>query len=201
MNVLTPEELEEGSSKKVGRRKMASLLNRMMGSLRIGVSSQVFEAAKVSRQSFVPTLSKQLHTSSSNLIKRPDYAKVQLANMMREKIEPKWDKLLYDHLKGKIIKRRPNRNPLGYDKMVTKGVVIKTTVRKPRKPNSGNRKCVLLRLKSGKELTAFVPGEGHNLQEHNVVLIRNGRLRDCPGVKTRCIRGRLDLAHVQKPSK
>merc|ERR1712029_531887 len=127
-----------------------------MGSLRIGVSSQVFEAAKVSRQSFVPTLSKQLHTSSSNLIKRPDYAKVQLANMMREKIEPKWDKLLYDHLKGKIIKRRPN---------------------------SGNRKCVLLRLKSGKELTAFVPGEGHNLQEHNVVLIRNGRLRDCPGVK------------------
>ena len=57
---------------------------------------------------------------------------------------------------------------------------------------------MLVRLSNGRELTSYVPGEGHNLQEHNVVLIRVGRLQDVPGVKTKCIRGKLDLAHVVK---
>ena len=58
--------------------------------------------------------------------------------------------------------------------------------------------CVLVRLSNGRELTSYVPGEGHNLQEHNVVLIRVGRLQDVPGVKTKCVRGKFDLAHVVK---
>jgi len=82
-----------------------------------------------------------------------------------------------------------------------KGVVLKTVIKKPKKPNSANRKCVLVRLSNGKEATAYVPGEGHNLQEHNIVLIRCGRLQDVPGVKLKCIRGKYDLPHVIKATK
>ncbi|CAG5124416.1 unnamed protein product, partial [Candidula unifasciata] len=79
-----------------------------------------------------------------------------------------------------------------------RGVVLKTLIKKPKKPNSANRKCVRLRLSTGKEVTAYVPGEGHNLQEHNVVLVEGGRLQDTPGVKLVCIRGKYDLPHVKK---
>jgi len=102
------------------------------------------------------------------------------------------------HRKGPHKKTRPIRNPLGFGVPFAKGVVIKTVIKKPKKPNSANRKCVLVRLSSGRELTSYVPGEGHNLQEHNVVLIRSGRLKDVPGVKTRCVRGKHDLGHVVK---
>lgn len=82
-----------------------------------------------------------------------------------------------------------------------KGVVLKTLIKKPKKPNSANRKCVLVRLTNGKEMVAYVPGIGHNLQEHNIVLTRVGRLQDCPGVKLKCIRGKHDLGHVIKSKK
>lgn len=71
-------------------------------------------------------------------------------------------------------------------------------MKKPKKPNSANRKCVLVRLTTGKEMVAYIPGEGHNLQEHNIVLVRCGRLQDVPGVKLKCVRGKYDLAHVIK---
>merc|ERR1712050_529455 len=95
------------------------------------------------------------------------------------------------HRKGPHVKVRPNKNPLGFDTPFAKGVVIRSVIKKPKKPNSANRKCVLVRLSNGRELTSYVPGEDHNL-----VLIRVGRLQDVPGVKTKCIRGKLDLAHV-----
>ena len=79
-------------------------------------------------------------------------------------------------------------------------MVLRTLVRKPKKPNSANRKCVVVKLSSGKEIQAYVPGEGHNLQEHSVVLVRQWKQRDT-GVKLRCIRGARDLAHVVKPDK
>ena len=79
-----------------------------------------------------------------------------------------------------------------------KGVVIKTMIKKPKKPNSGNRKCVLVRLSNGKEAAAYIPGEGHNLQEHNIVLLRGGRTKDVPGLKLKVIRGAYDCAHVKK---
>lgn len=101
------------------------------------------------------------------------------------------------HRRGPVIKKRPNKNPLG-NKPMARGVVLKTLIKKPRKPNSANRKCVLVRLSTGKELIAYVPGEGHSLQEHNIVMVRVGRLRDVPGVKVKCIRGVYDLAHVVK---
>ncbi|KAL1140276.1 hypothetical protein AAG570_000208 [Ranatra chinensis] len=98
---------------------------------------------------------------------------------------------------GPHFKKRPNRNPLDGNPFA-KGVVIKTLVKKPKKPNSANRKCVLVRLSNGKEMVAYVPGIGHNLQEHNIVLVRVGRLQDVPGVKIKCVRGKYDLSHVIK---
>ena len=68
--------------------------------------------------------------------------------------------------------------------------------RTPKKPNSALRKVARVRLTSGKEVTAYIPGEGHNLQEHSMVLIRGGRVRDLPGVKYHIIRGKLDTAGV-----
>ncbi|XP_072032659.1 small ribosomal subunit protein uS12m-like [Amphiura filiformis] len=79
-----------------------------------------------------------------------------------------------------------------------KGIVLKVVTRKPKKPNSANRRCVRLRLTDGREVTAFVPGEGHNLQEHNVVLVEGGRTQDLIGVKHTVIRGKYDCAHVVK---
>lgn len=79
-----------------------------------------------------------------------------------------------------------------------KGVVLKTLIKKPKKPNSANRKCVRVRVSSGREVTAYVPGEGHNLQEHSIVLVRGGKVQDLPGVKHKCVRGKYDLGHVKK---
>ncbi|OWA50565.1 putative 28S ribosomal protein S12, mitochondrial [Hypsibius exemplaris] len=79
-----------------------------------------------------------------------------------------------------------------------KGVVLKTLIKKPKKPNSANRRCVRVRLSTGKEYIAHVPGEGHNLQEHSIVLVRNGRTQDLVGVKLKVIRGKYDCAPVKK---
>ena len=79
-----------------------------------------------------------------------------------------------------------------------KGVVLKTVIKKPKKPNSGNRKAVIVRLSNGREAAAYIPGEGHNLQEHNIVLIRGGRTKDVPGLKLKVVRGAYDCAHVKK---
>ena len=72
--------------------------------------------------------------------------------------------------------------------------VVKTD--KPKKPNSALRKMARVRLSNGMEVTAYIPGEGHNLQEHSVVLIRGGRVRDLPGVRYHILRGTLDTAGV-----
>ena len=74
--------------------------------------------------------------------------------------------------------------------------VVKTD--KPKKPNSALRKMARVRLSNGMEVTSYIPGEGHNLQEHSVVLIRGGRVRDLPGVRYHILRGTLDTAGVAK---
>ncbi|CAG7919675.1 unnamed protein product [Penicillium olsonii] len=77
-----------------------------------------------------------------------------------------------------------------------KGVCVKTGVTKPKKPNSGERKVARVRLSSGKVVTAYIPGEGHNIQQHSVVQVRGGRAQDCPGVKYTLVRGAMDLGGV-----
>uniref|UniRef100_A0ABI8A815 Small ribosomal subunit protein uS12m n=1 Tax=Felis catus TaxID=9685 RepID=A0ABI8A815_FELCA len=79
-----------------------------------------------------------------------------------------------------------------------KGVVLRTFIRKPKKPNSANRKCCRVRLSTGREAVCFIPGEGHSLQEHHVVLVKGGRTQDLPGVKLTIVRGKYDCGHVQK---
>ena len=74
-----------------------------------------------------------------------------------------------------------------------KGICVKNVIRRPRKPNSAQRKCAVLRLNNGKLITAYIPGENSNLQEHGVVLFRGGRVQDCPGLKYKIIRGKFDM--------
>ena len=77
-----------------------------------------------------------------------------------------------------------------------RGVCTNVRTDKPKKPNSALRKMARVRLSNGIEVTAYIPGEGHNLQEHSVVLIRGGRVRDLPGVRYHILRGTLDTAGV-----
>lgn len=81
-----------------------------------------------------------------------------------------------------------------------RGVCIKVGTMTPKKPNSALRKFAKVRLTNGIEVNAYIPGEGHNLQEHSVVLIRGGRVKDLPGVKYHIVRGSLDLQAVQDRS-
>lgn len=77
-----------------------------------------------------------------------------------------------------------------------RGVCLQVKTMTPKKPNSALRKIARVRLSNGKEVTAYIPGEGHNLQEHSIVLVRGGRVRDLPGVRYHVIRGHLDTAGV-----
>ena len=79
-----------------------------------------------------------------------------------------------------------------------RGVCLSVTTTSPKKPNSALRKIARVRLVNGMEGTVYIPGEGHNLQEHSVVLIRGGRVRDLPGVRYHIIRGTLDTAGIPK---
>jgi small subunit ribosomal protein S12 len=77
-----------------------------------------------------------------------------------------------------------------------RGVCTRVYTVTPKKPNSALRKVARIRLSSGAEITAYIPGEGHNLQEHSIVLVRGGRVKDLPGVRYKVIRGALDAAGV-----
>jgi small subunit ribosomal protein S12 len=78
-----------------------------------------------------------------------------------------------------------------------RGVCVRVTTMTPKKPNSALRKIARVRLTTGQEVTAYIPGIKHNLQEHSVVMIRGGRVKDLPGVRYHIIRGKLDLAGVE----
>ncbi len=77
-----------------------------------------------------------------------------------------------------------------------RGVCVKVTTMTPKKPNSAIRKIARVRLSNGVEVTAYIPGEGHNLQEHSIVMIRGGRVKDLPGVRYHIVRGRYDAQGV-----
>lgn len=91
-----------------------------------------------------------------------------------------------------VLKNRPVESPSPFKR----GVCIKVFTVTPKKPNSALRKVARVRLTNGMEITAYIPGEGHNLQEHSVVLVRGGRVKDLPGVRYHIVRGKLDAAGV-----
>jgi small subunit ribosomal protein S12 len=86
--------------------------------------------------------------------------------------------------------------PVLSDSPFKRGVCLKVFTTTPKKPNSALRKVARVRLTNGMEVTAYIPGEGHNLQEHSVVMIRGGRVKDLPGVRYHIVRGRFDAAGV-----
>ncbi|EEQ83232.1 30S ribosomal protein S12 [Blastomyces dermatitidis ER-3] len=96
--------------------------------------------------------------------------------------------------KGKRVRKTTSPALVGRPQM--KGVCLKTGITKPKKPNSGERKTARIRLTNGAVVTGYIPGEGHNIQQHSVVLIRGGRAQDCPGVRYHLVRGALDLTGV-----
>ena len=79
-----------------------------------------------------------------------------------------------------------------------RGVCLKLVLRTPKKPNSALRKLAIIRLTNGRRIYGYIPGEGHNLQEHSMVLIRGGRVQDLPGIKYKIIRGIYDLEGIKK---
>jgi len=91
------------------------------------------------------------------------------------------------------LKNRPVFHPSPFKR----GVCLKVTTQTPKKPNSALRKVARVRLTNNMEVTAYIPGIGHNLQEHSVVLVRGGRVKDLPGVRYHIVRGVLDTAGVE----
>ena len=96
-----------------------------------------------------------------------------------------------------------NLKTVSYDKSspFKRGVCIRVTTKTPKKPNSALRKVARVRLTTGQEVWAYIGGEGHNLQEHAVVLVRGGRVKDLPGVRYHIVRGHLDLQGVSNRKK
>lgn len=99
--------------------------------------------------------------------------------------------------KGRRRQRRKSKAPFLGGNPQKRGVCLIVRTMTPKKPHSGLRKIARVRLSNGKEVTAFIPGEGHNLQEHSIVLVRGGRMRDLPGVRYRIIRGVYDAMPVE----
>jgi len=94
------------------------------------------------------------------------------------------------------IQKKKNAPALGGSPQ-KRGVCTRVYTATPKKPNSALRKVARVRLTNGKEVTCYIPGEGHNLQEHSVVLVRGGRVKDLPGVRYHVVRGTLDTAGVE----
>jgi len=92
---------------------------------------------------------------------------------------------------------RLKNKPVNYPSSFKRGICLKVFTMTPKKPNSALRKVARVRLTNGAEITAYIPGEGHNLQEHSIVLVRGGRVKDLPGVKYHIVRGALDAAGVE----
>jgi small subunit ribosomal protein S12 len=99
--------------------------------------------------------------------------------------------------KGRVALRRKQKAPALEESPQKRGVCIRVYTTTPKKPNSALRKVARVRLTNGIEVTTYIPGVGHNLQEHSIVLIRGGRVKDLPGVRYHIIRGTLDTAGVQ----
>lgn len=103
--------------------------------------------------------------------------------------------------KGRQIIKKKGKSPALQSNPQKRGVCTRVTTMTPKKPNSALRKIARVRLSHGIEVTAYIPGIGHSLQEHSVVLIRGGRVKDLPGVRYHIIRGTLDTTGVDKRKK
>ena len=97
---------------------------------------------------------------------------------------------------GRISKKKKSKSPALKGCPQRRGVCLQVRTMTPKKPNSALRKIARVRLTTGIEVTSYIPGEGHNLQEHSIVLVRGGRVKDLPGVRYHIVRGTLDASGV-----
>ncbi len=103
--------------------------------------------------------------------------------------------------KGRKEKVKRSKSPALQNRPQVRGVCLQVRTMTPKKPNSALRKIARVRLTNGVEVTSYIPGEGHNLQEHSIVLVRGGRVKDLPGVRYHIVRGTLDAAGVNQRRK
>ena len=99
--------------------------------------------------------------------------------------------------KSRVAKTKRNKSPALKKCPQKRGVCLQVKTKTPKKPNSALRKVAWVKLSNGQEIIAYIPGEGHNLQEHSIVLVRGGRVKDLPGVRYHIVRGALDCAAVK----
>lgn len=102
---------------------------------------------------------------------------------------------------GRSSKKKKTKSPALKACPQRRGVCLQVRTMTPKKPNSALRKIARVRLTTGIEVTSYIPGEGHNLQEHSIVLVRGGRVKDLPGVRYHIVRGTLDAAGVNQRKK
>lgn len=102
---------------------------------------------------------------------------------------------------GRISKKKKTKSPALQGSPQRRGVCLQVRTMTPKKPNSALRKIARVRLTTAIEVTAYIPGEGHNLQEHSIVLVRGGRVKDLPGVRYHIVRGTLDATGVNQRRK
>ncbi|XP_053200593.1 40S ribosomal protein S12, mitochondrial-like [Panonychus citri] len=157
---------------------------------------------------FVSPLVNQLPSFSlTSLISRSSIRGITI-DECREKYGDLWTRWENKRYFLHCLKRTHERGPIKPRKRVhplachpqLRGIVVRTLVKKPKKPNSANRKCVLVKLSTGVEKIVYVPGVGHNLQEHSVVLVRFGKTKDVPGLRLKVIRGVYDCAPIVRQS-
>lgn len=99
--------------------------------------------------------------------------------------------------KGRSKQKRKSKSPALGNNPLRRGVCLQVKIQTPKKPNSALRKVARVRLTNGMEVSAYIPGVGHNLQEHSIVLVRGGRVKDLPGVRYHVVRGSLDTMGVE----
>lgn len=115
----------------------------------------------------------------------------QLVRKPRKKSKSRSKSAALHHVNN-VLRNKTYEKPSPFKR----GVCLRVTTQSPKKPNSALRKIARVRLTSGKEVTAYIPGEGHNLQEHSVVLVRGGSVKDLPGVRYHVVRGAFDTGGV-----
>src|SRR5205823_2293288 len=144
--------------------------------------------------------------------RRSNFRQIPVARQIRFAIVrapfPQWEcgASIYVHMptinqlvrKGRNRIRSKSKSPALEGSPFRRGVCIQVMTRTPKKPNSAMRKVAKVRLTNGYEIIAYIPDEGHNLQEHSIVLVRGGRVKDLPGVRYHIVRGTLDASGVEK---
>ncbi|KAL6872779.1 hypothetical protein J3F83DRAFT_730965 [Trichoderma novae-zelandiae] len=171
----------------------ASLLRTLFSPTRQTLTALTAPSSSISSRLLPPQLSSS--SSSSSLFSSPT-ALLRRAFSTTPAPQATLNQVLRGIRKGKRARHAVSPALSNTHCPALKGVCLRVGVVRPKKPNSGERKTARVKLSSGAVVTAYIPGEGHNIQQHSVVLVRGGRAQDCPGVRYHLVRGALDLGGV-----